>query len=321
MVSEKMRTIILGFFETQLEKSFFEYILLEDDLKITNLYFEIPSEWARGKKEMVMLSVITEKEFNTESFYDLMKVASTRILTSVDIYKSLYVHDKIRELDEEITRKYEELRIIFLDSLKELEIKKKEIAIMELMASKDLSLGGAYKVFGTIMPDIISCILQEKKVILCGDKDASTALFNLLSRIFLEVLNINDIIVIKKECVDPNPEILIVNTNLGIIESGEVSDEAHNAINRSIQEAEKTGNNDAAIIFLRQKLSILLKVANLLERIITKKTPVKRVLKEINSQLRIKVKIEDLYAVRLILKAKGKEDVVDKIIVSKFDKF
>ena len=80
-------------------------------------------------------------------------------------------------------------------------------------------------------------------------------------------------------------------------------------------------NDDAAIIFIRQRLSILMKVADFLKVVLTEKKSIKHIIKTIKSDLRIKVKNDELYAVQLILKARGEEDVANRIITSKFDKF
>ena len=146
-------------------------------------------------------------------------------------------------------------------------------------------------------------------------------LLNIFNRIFLDIYSLDDKVIKKKKCHDINPNSLVINTKLGIIDSGKISDEAHNAINRYLNEAEKTGNDDAAIIFLRQRLSILMKVADFLKEVLSEKKSIKHIIKTIKSDLRIKVKNDELYAVQLILKARGEEDVVNRIITSKFDKF
>ena len=64
-----------------------------------------------------------------------------------------------------------------------------------------------------------------------------------------------------------------------------------------------------------------MKISDLLEQILTEKLPEKRIFKEIRKHMKIKIKSDELYAVQLILKSRGLQDVVDKIIMSKFDKF
>lgn len=317
--SEKISKAIKGIFDSTIDNPFFEYIL--KDQKIISLNFEIPSDWARGNNEMVMISIISDKDLKSEHFYDYLNEVSNKIKSEMNIYKSLYIKDKTTVEDEEIDKKYTELRQLLFNSFDKLEKKIKELKIMELMASRELSLAGAYRVFGVIIIDCISCILQQKPLVLCGDIDASNALFNIFNRIFLDIYSLDDKVTIKKECHDVNPNSLVINTKLGIIDSGKISDEAHNTIKRYLNEAEKTGNDDAAIIFIRQRLSILMKVADFLKVVLSEKKNIKQIIKVIKSDLRIKVKNDELYAVQLILKARGEEEVANRIITSKFDKF
>ena len=318
-VPSKIKNTIKGLFDLEAEDPFFEFIIKDENLKITNINFMIPSLWARGSHEMVMLSVITEINFNNERLYDLLKEAAERIANRTNIYKSLYIEDDSK--DTEIYQKYEELKRIFLEFNDKFEKLRKEISIMELVASKELSLSGACKVFGDIIIDIISCLLQQKSLVLCGDFDASTALLSIFKRIFLDIFTFDDDHIIKNECTSFIPGSYVINMKYGIVESGEISNDAHDAIGRYLQEAQKTGNNDAAIIFLRQKISILMKVADLLEDILTERMPEKRLFKEFQKQMKIKLKSDELYGVRLILKSRDRQDLVDKILMSKFDKF
>jgi len=291
----------------------------EDNLKITNLYIEIPSEWARGKKEMVMVSAIGEMDDRSDFYLDLLRQFAKTIVKSESIYKSFYVDSRDKE-DQEVPIKYDELKTIFLDYLKNFEEKKKEIEIMELMATKDLSLSGAHRLFGDIMIDVISCLLQNKKTILYGDKDASVALFKVLNRIFLDIVSVDEKILIQDK-VDDKTDAFVINTSLRLIEQGEVSDEANNSINKFLQEAEKTGDNEAGIIFVRQKFAILFKIADLLEKTVKKKQPAKSIIKNVNKHLRIKISVDELYAVRHILQGRGKENIAEMISLSKMDKF
>jgi len=321
MVPESLYSTLTGVFDLDAKEPLFEVVLAEENIKITNLNFSIPSEWGRANQEMVMLSVITEKDFKAESFYDLLKDASNNICNRERIYKSLYIDDALPEKDEEVDVKYNELKNVFLTLLSEFENKRREIKIMELVSSRGLSLSGSHNVYGDIMTDLISCLLQEKPIVLCGDMDASTALRNIINRIFLDITDPEKLVSMKGKCEKIETDAFVLNTRLGLVETGEVSNDAHDAINSYLQEANKKGDSDAEFIFLRQKISILLKVADLLEKILKNKKPIKRITKDIEKKLRIKIKVNEIYAVRLILQARGKEEIAERIVVSKFDKF
>ena len=321
MVPESLYNTLTGLFDLEGDNPLFEVVLAEENIKITNLNFTIPSEWARANQEMVMLSVITEKDFNSESFYDLLKEASSNICQREHIYKSLYIDDALPEKDEEVDLKYEELRTVFNKILVDFENKRREVLIMDLVSSRGLSLSGSFNVYGDILIDLISCLLQQKNLVLCGDMDASTALKNIINRIYLDITDPEKLVSIRSKCEKMDTDALVLNTRLGLIESGEVSDEAHGALISYLQEAAKKGDSDAEFIFIRQKISILLKIADLLETILTEKKQIKRIIKDVDKKLKIKMKINELYAVRLILKTRGKEEIANRILVSKFDKF
>ena len=125
-IFEKVGKKMLGFFDLDMSDKFFEVSLIEEDLKITNLYFEITSCWARGNKEMLMLSVITEKDFRNELLYDSMKDYSTKIMSMVNIYKAFYPNGFLKENDPEIDLKVKELHEILLECYKSLEERSKD---------------------------------------------------------------------------------------------------------------------------------------------------------------------------------------------------
>ncbi|MFX1568211.1 MAG: hypothetical protein ACFFCV_07575 [Promethearchaeota archaeon] len=119
-ILEKVGKKMLGFFDLDMTDKFFEVSLIEEELKITNLYFEITSCWARGNKEMLMLSVITDKNFKNELLYDTMKDYSTKIMSLVNIYKAFYNKGYLKENDPEIDLKVKELHEILLECYNDL---------------------------------------------------------------------------------------------------------------------------------------------------------------------------------------------------------
>ncbi|MFX1574402.1 MAG: hypothetical protein ACFFB0_16805 [Promethearchaeota archaeon] len=135
-ILEKISKKILGFFDLDMTDQFFEVSLVEEDLKLTNLYFEITSCWARGKKEMVMLSVISDKNYKSELFYDALKDYSYKIVSTVNIYKAFYTKGFLKEEDAEIDSKKEELHNIIIDCYNHLEDKLKSKLDSEKIVKK-----------------------------------------------------------------------------------------------------------------------------------------------------------------------------------------
>ena len=120
-VSEKVTAQMRGFFDLEMSDKFFEVTLIEEDTKITNHYFEITSCWARGNFEMVMLSIITEKDFPSELFYESLKDHSNRIASALNMYKAFYTSGFLNENDSEIKVKGEELEALLKECYSQLE--------------------------------------------------------------------------------------------------------------------------------------------------------------------------------------------------------
>ena len=198
---------------------------------------------------------------------------------------------------------------------------KKPEEIKELITQKKISIQGAYKIFEDILIDMISCLLQNKFLVLCGDIDTSIMLFGIINKLFPEVNTLGEKVIISEDISEKAPNSFVINTQLKVIESGKLSKEAHTTIKNYLTEAVDTGDEETAIIYLKQKLSILLKVAEYLERNLKEKTSEKNIIKNLQTDMRIKINSNELNAVCLILLGKGKDDVVKNITLSKVDKF
>ncbi|MDX1798329.1 MAG: hypothetical protein R3255_06745 [Candidatus Lokiarchaeia archaeon] len=86
-----------------------------------NYYFEIPSEWARGNKEMLMISVILEKPISKllgQSIQEICTDFATKLKNIEGLFKALYVkeiekfpekeHSDIKKISESLRRKIED---------------------------------------------------------------------------------------------------------------------------------------------------------------------------------------------------------------------
>jgi len=135
-ISDKVSKKMLGFFDLDMTDKFFEVSLIDEDLKLTNLYFEITSCWARGNKEMIMLSVIIGKDYNSELFYDTLKEYSYKMSSIVNLYKGFYTKGYLKEKDPEIDVKREELHNILIECYNNLDAKLKEKVVDEKIVKK-----------------------------------------------------------------------------------------------------------------------------------------------------------------------------------------
>jgi len=106
------------FFDLEIDETFFEIILITKKKKIINFHFEIPSEWARGKKEDAMLSLIINKEYESESMYAFIVDSSYKILKTRNVFKAFYKDDDFRnDNDIEIDVTFEQIKKILFECL------------------------------------------------------------------------------------------------------------------------------------------------------------------------------------------------------------
>ena len=105
-------TKLLDFVE---KKGFFIHSF--ETYKTANFYFEVPSEWARGKREMAMISVIfTQDEIDEQIFRIPLSEFVIELLSIKDIYKGFYIKTRSDGDLSEIQEKYHEIRNL-LDEL------------------------------------------------------------------------------------------------------------------------------------------------------------------------------------------------------------
>ncbi|MFX0106244.1 MAG: EFR1 family ferrodoxin [Candidatus Hodarchaeota archaeon] len=83
-----------------------------EGLKLLNYYFQIRSEWARGKKEMLMLSIMTTQQISTEieeTISNLCKKFSKKMQSNEQIFTGFHIKEikNHNESDKELIRKNE----------------------------------------------------------------------------------------------------------------------------------------------------------------------------------------------------------------------
>ena len=77
-----------------------------ENFKIINFYFQIISEWARGKREMVMISIVFNQQISPEieeSMSSLCKRFSEAMQSEEDIFTGFYIKD-IKQYEEDKAR-------------------------------------------------------------------------------------------------------------------------------------------------------------------------------------------------------------------------
>ncbi len=93
-LNEKEKWKIAEVMEQASGKGFF--IHQSSILSSLNYYFEITSEWARGKKEMLMISLILDKQHEREFENIFQKICGdliSKLKNKKDLFKALYFKD------------------------------------------------------------------------------------------------------------------------------------------------------------------------------------------------------------------------------------
>lgn len=111
---------LVRFFDLDINETFFEIILINKHKRIINLYFEIPSEWARGKKELVMLSLIMKDSYDSKLIYSFLVDAAHKILHTERIFKGFYKDSNFHDNDIEVDLGYETIKKILINCLSSL---------------------------------------------------------------------------------------------------------------------------------------------------------------------------------------------------------
>lgn len=95
------------------------------DYEIVSYYFEIPSAWSRGEKEMVLISFLKQQESrDLSNMKDPLINLSKEILNIKDVYKAFYFDDSSKK-DENTQLAYQSLNLAckqFLQNLPEVSV-------------------------------------------------------------------------------------------------------------------------------------------------------------------------------------------------------
>ncbi|MBD3350610.1 MAG: hypothetical protein GF364_03895 [Candidatus Lokiarchaeota archaeon] len=125
----KTSKIIIKLLDLQRFEEYFEYRnLLNPEVLISNHAFELNSEWARGNKESVLLSVLHEKKDDlTFIRFNLKKIAD-QIRSNKNIYKAFY-HEQLKQ--EDTQSEYEKLLKILRHGYRVINQKFKQLAVVD----------------------------------------------------------------------------------------------------------------------------------------------------------------------------------------------
>jgi len=111
---------LMRFFDLDINETFFEIILINKHKRIINLFFELPSEWARGKKQLAMLSLIMKEKYDSRMIYTFLVDAVQKIISTENVFKAFYKSDDFQDNDIGIDLGYEAIKKVLFNCLSSL---------------------------------------------------------------------------------------------------------------------------------------------------------------------------------------------------------
>ncbi len=113
-----------------------------EELKFFNYYFQIPSDWARGFREMLMVSIIIYHQITPEieeSIAYLCRKFAEMMLSNEDVYTGFYINElnNYDDIDKEKIKRNErlikdEIRELYWETIEEMRKKSEEQKLTQL---------------------------------------------------------------------------------------------------------------------------------------------------------------------------------------------
>ncbi|MCK4239877.1 MAG: hypothetical protein KAX33_12180, partial [Candidatus Lokiarchaeota archaeon] len=115
------------------------------ELRTANWIFRIPSGWARGSIELIMLSVIIQKEIEIKEYQLEMKKFIDQITKIDDLYKAFYIHNPSSMHKSDIQKRFKTLnskldKLYKILSLKSVETEGRLIKFKDFQKLKTVSI-------------------------------------------------------------------------------------------------------------------------------------------------------------------------------------
>jgi hypothetical protein len=190
---------LVGIMTQSFKERFFPY--QTSTISTINYYFEVQSEWARGNKEMLMISVLLDQKI-TNAIEEIIKTVcldlESQINSTQNIFKALYVNELdsfSAEEHAEIMGSYGDLKVYLQEFYKKIKILQrrknaKHIITVSMEIDKKLALNhiaqkiegaefNAERFPGLVMksedPNITIILFSTGKMVITGLKKASEA--------------------------------------------------------------------------------------------------------------------------------------------------
>ncbi len=96
VLDKKVVTAVMKLMDTSAKGELYEYSLLAEHVKIIHHPFEIPSSWARGQVETIMIAVIVDENLKADIFKEPLLRFAKALIANPNSYLAFYP----RKLDE-----------------------------------------------------------------------------------------------------------------------------------------------------------------------------------------------------------------------------
>ena len=148
MLNEQLSTRIANIMDQTVSEGFFTHSF-EQNIS-NNYYFEIPSDWARGNKDMLMISIIFDQQINSEIEQNVNILCTEflgKLLSHEEIFTAFYINDlnNFEEQDKDLIQKNNSLiklwvKELYWATLEETREKSEEEKIATLLNKKYIFL-------------------------------------------------------------------------------------------------------------------------------------------------------------------------------------
>jgi len=120
MLGEQLSARIANIMDQTVSEGFFTHSFEKNNSN--NYYFEIHSDWARGNKEMLMVSIIFDQQINPEIEQSVNLLCTEfleKLLSNEEIYTAFYINDinNFEEADKELIYKNNSLIKLWVKEL------------------------------------------------------------------------------------------------------------------------------------------------------------------------------------------------------------
>ncbi|TFG00072.1 MAG: GTP-binding protein [Promethearchaeota archaeon] len=122
-LSGDLRENVLKFMNFESKKGLLEGYLLNQEYKIINYFIEVPSEWARGDNDILMVSLCLEQNYKFEIFQEDLEKFKAQLKDIPNLYKAFYkdspdhigdkgINEIVSTLEELISKYYKKIKRI-----------------------------------------------------------------------------------------------------------------------------------------------------------------------------------------------------------------